>query len=146
MILGREHIMSRITKIYLPSMSIAFFFTMVYICLANLASGSLFVDIRFIIGILGFIASAEVMDALLGNINFQSYRGYFIAETAAVYILLVVFAYYGNWIDFTVPALVCMTAAYLAIMSFLHFYFYRRSKQDADQINSLLNRKSRENN
>lgn len=76
---------------------------------------------------------------LLGKIEFKSYVAYFLTEAALGYILfLVVVGYIGKGFSFTPGRITQVTIIYLLILAYVHYYFYRRTKRSAEEINELL--------
>lgn len=133
--------MKKIWKVYLPSSALTF--TAVVLCTSaqNLLVGYEALSNRWILQLFGYILVVEVMDALLGKIEFGSYRGYFLTEAVISYGWMLAFGYFGNWFSFTGRMLVYITILFFLIFGGIHVYFYRRTKNDADEINRMLQEK-----
>lgn len=133
--------MERIKNIYLPSAAITFTMVLVFVSLQNLWMGYEYQSNIWILEVFGYIFSMEVVDALIGRIEFRHYLSYFAVEAVIGYVLLfAVFGYFGDWFSYTPGSVLQATILYLLILSFIHYYFYSRSKSSANEINEMLNK------
>lgn len=131
--------MERIRNIYLPSTAITFTAVLLWVSILNLAEGCEYQNNRWILEVFGYIVLMEVIDVLICRIEFKHYLGYFLAEAVTGYALLFgIFGYFGNWFSYTPVRMVQITVMYLLILAYIHYYFYRRSKSSADEINEML--------
>lgn len=133
--------MKRLLEVYLPSLAITF--TAVVLCTSafDLMEGYEALSNWWILQLFGCIAVVEVMDALLGRIEFRSYRGYFLTEAVIAYGWVLIFGYLGKWFPFTGGTLLYITVMFVLIFSGVHVYFCRRAKSNADEINRMLQEK-----
>lgn len=131
--------MERIFKICLPSAAITYTAVVLCVSLCNRLEGYEYQSNGWLLGIFGFIVLTEVLDMLLAKIEFRSYMAYFLTEAVLDYILfMVLVGYVGNSFPFTPGRIAQVTVIFLAIMALVHYYFYRVSKRNADEINDLL--------
>lgn len=133
--------MEKIWKVYLPSLALTF--TAVVLCTSvlNLLEGYEALSNWWILQLFGYILVVEMLDALLGRIEFRSYRGYFLTEAVISYGWMLAFGYFGNWFSFTGGMLLYITVLFFLIFGGVHIYFCRRAKNDADEINRMLKQK-----
>lgn len=131
--------MERFRNIYLPSAAIGFTLTILCVSVLNLLEGYEYQSNWWIVQVFAYIVALEILDMGLGKIEFKKYITYFVTETALGYVLLfAVFGYFGNWFSYTPGRIVQVTAIYLLISIYIHYYFYRRAKRSAEEINALL--------
>ncbi len=131
--------MERIRNIYLPSTAIAFTAVILGVSVLNLIEGYEYQSNRWILEVFGYIILMEFLDVLLGKIEFKHYLGYFLVEAVTGYALLLgIFGYVGKWFSYTPSRIAQVTVMYLLVLAYIHYYFYRRSKSSADEINEIL--------
>ena len=131
--------MDRIRNIHVPSTAICFTLTILCASVLNLLDGYEYQSNRWIVEVFVYIVVMQIVDIALGKIEFKKYITYFVAETALGYLLLFgVFGYFGNWFSYTPGRIVQVAVMYLLICMYIHFYFYRRARNKADEINALL--------
>ena len=130
--------MNRIIKNYMPSFVITFTIAVLYSCVINLAEGSLYLSIRYVLELMVFLAAVQFVEWGLEQMDFRNYRRYLITEILLVYELLLSFAYFGKWISFRPGPVLQLTLVFAAAMALVHCYFRRVSRIYADQINSIL--------
>lgn len=109
-----------------------------YTGIMTLISGSGSLSMVFVAELSAYLLSAELIEGILDQINFKSMKTYLAAEAALMYGLLLLFAYYGEWIPFYMADILKLTLAFALIMSAVHAYFYRRERINAEQINRML--------
>lgn len=130
--------MKQILKIYIPSACITFTLTALFTCTSNLLQGNTGIYNAWFLQMFVFIVAIDVLDFVLGYVNFKSYSTYFFTEFALTYIAMLCFGYLGNWFSFTLHNLVIISIIFIIVYSCVHFYFYKMSHLQADEINSLL--------
>lgn len=131
--------MERIRTIYLPSTAITFMLVMLWVSVQNLLEGYEYQNNIWILEVFAYIVLMEFLDVLLCKVEFKRYLGYFFSEAVIGYgLLLGVFGYFGNWFTYTLDRIMKITVIYLLILAFVHFYFYCRSKNNANEINEML--------
>lgn len=130
--------MERILKTYMPSAALTFTLTLLVTCIWNLCSGYEFLSSWWILQVLGFIVIVEIMDYLLGMINFQRYWTYFLAETLLAYGVMLIFAYFGGWFSFTPGRIFEVTVIFFIICFCIHGYFRKRAERNVEEINCIL--------
>lgn len=131
--------MKAILKKYIPDFSVAFTMLVLLASITNLMNG----DTRdgfilFILEAAGYLLIAVVIDYLLGKVNYKSYISQFLTETCILYPITMACGLYLHWFGWSFTKLILYTFLYLFIMVLLHYYFYRVSKKDAEEINELL--------
>ncbi len=132
--------MKRILKTYIPSACITFTLTSLFTCTSNLLQGYMGIYNHWFLEMLAFIIIIEILDFALGYVDFNSYSVYFVTELALTYIAMLLFGYFCNWFSFTVQSLLLISIIFLVVFSCVHSYFYKMSRIQADEINSLLNK------
>lgn len=130
--------MKQIFKIYIPSACITFTLTALLTCISNLLQGNVGIYNAWFLQMFAFIVVIDILDFALGNINFKSYFMYFITELVISYSAMLGFGYLGNWFSFTLYNLIIISILFLIVYGCVHFYFYKMSHMQADEINSLL--------
>lgn len=130
--------MKRILKAYIPSTCITFTLTALFTCTSNLLQGYTAMYNFWFLQMFAFIVVIDVLDFALGYVNFNSYSAYFITEFILTYIAMLLFGYFCNWFSFTVQSLLVISIIFLIVFSCVHSYFYKMSRIQADEINSLL--------
>jgi len=131
--------MERIRNVYLPSAAIGFTLTILFVSVLNLVEGYEYQSNWWIVQVFAYIVVLEILDMALGKIEFKKYSTYFVVETVLGYLLLLgVFGYFGNWFSFTPRRIAQVTAIYLLVAGYIHYYFYRRARSNAEEINALL--------
>ena len=132
--------MKLILKTYIPSACITFTLTALFTCTSNLLQGNIGIYNHWFLQMFAFIVIIDVLDFILGYVNFNSYSAYFITEFILTYIAMLLFGYFCNWFSFTVQSLLVISIIFLVVFSCVHSYFYKMSRIQADEINSLLNK------
>ena len=132
--------MKRILKTYIPSACITFTLTALFTCTSNLLQGYMGIYNHWFLEMLAFIIIIEILDFALGYVDFNSYSVYFVTELVLTYIAMLLFGYICNWFSFTVQSLLLISIIFLVVFSCVHSYFYKMSRIQADEINSLLNK------
>ena len=130
--------MKQIFKIYIPSACITFTLTALLTCISNLLKGNAGIYNAWFLQMFAFIVVVDILDFALGYINFKSYLAYFTTEFVLAYIAMLGFGYLGNWFSFTLHNLILTSIIFVSVYSSVHFYFYKISHMQADEINNLL--------
>ena len=131
--------MERIRNIYLPSTAITFMAVILWVSALNLIQGCEYQSNRWILEVFGYIVTMEFLDVLISKIEFRHYLSYFLTEALIGYVVLMgIFGFFGNWFPYTPVGIAQVTVMYLLILAYIHYYFYRRSKNSADEINDML--------
>ena len=137
--------MSKIIKTYIPSLSIAFTFIIILATVYNIICGNTKDDfIYFIIQVVFYLIIAALVDWLIGMVNFKRYFSHLLTETIVLYPFTIGIAVWGKWFRATILNIVIYSLIYILAMITIHFYSYYISKQQADEINTILGKK-REN-
>lgn len=131
--------MNKILKTYLPALSIAFTFIVLYATISNLVTGY-FKDgfCFFILQVFIYLIVSIVVDLLLSFIDFRKYIYHFIVEMIMLYSITITMAFIGKWFVFNAIDIIWYSCIYILVMLAIHFYFYYISKKQASEINSLL--------
>lgn len=131
--------MSKVFKTYIPALSMAFTFMILFATIYNIICGNTKDDfLYFILEAVGFLLIAMVIDYLVGKINFNKYISHLCVETVLLYPFAIGAAILGKWFGATVLNIVVYSLIYIVVMIFIHYYFYDISKQQAEEINNLL--------
>lgn len=135
--------MEKIRKVYIPSTTIAFTLVVLWTSAGNVMNG-----IKnngygiFILQLFVYLIAAQACDILLSKIEFKSYLSYFLTEAGIFYGIMLLFAYFGKWFPFQIKNLVGTTVMFFAVCVYVHYYFYKIRKAEADEINRLLEERS----
>lgn len=132
--------MKRILKTYIPSACITFTLTALFTCTSNLLQGYTAMHNLWFLQMFAFITIIDLLDFALGYVDFHSYSVYFVTKLALTYIAMLLFGYFCNWFSFTVQSLLVISIIFFIVFSCVHSYFYKMSRIQADEINSLLNK------
>ena len=131
--------MSKLFKTYIPALSIAFTFMILFATAYNIICGNTKDDfLYFILEVAGFLLVAMAIDHLVGKINFNKYISHLCVETIFLYPFAIGVAIMGKWFGVTVLNVVAYSLIYIVDMISIHCYFYYISKQQAEEINNLL--------
>ena len=133
----KEQLLSRLSIIYIYYTLIVFF-SSTY----NLLMGYTIMSTRYFVELFLFLIVIIILDALLENVNFKSFWSCAAAETGIAYVLFLVFAYFLNWIAFTLEGLIHATILFLMIavlgISYINYKLKLRSKE----LNELLQKRN----
>lgn len=131
--------MSKLFKTYIPALSIAFTFMILFATIYNIMCGNTKDDfLYFILEVVGFLMIAMVIDCLVGKINFNKYISHLCVETIILYPFIIGVAIWGKWFGITALNIIVYSLVYVVVMIIIHYYFYCISKQQAEEINNLL--------
>lgn len=119
----------------LPSACISFTIIMLAASLINLFHSSFFV---FPIQLFCIILGCQAIDWLLSYVHFKSYLRYCLTESAILYAGALTAALLLDWISWKPASIGFFTLIFLAADVFLFWYFKRRQKLLAEEINQLL--------
>lgn len=136
--------MNKIFKTYLPALSIAFTFIVLYATISNIVTGY-FKDgfCFFILQVFIYLLVSIIIDLLLSFIDFKKYIYHFIIETITLYPITFVIAFISKWFVFSATNIIWYSCIYILAMISIHFYFYHISKKQATEINSFLELKNK---
>lgn len=87
-----------------------------------------------------WLAACQLVDILLGKINFKKWMHYCLAESALLYLLSLLFFRLLYWESFSLQRLLSFTAIFLVTDIFIFWYFRKRRQLQAAEINALLDR------
>ncbi len=87
-----------------------------------------------------WLAACQLVDILLGKINFKKWMHYCLAESALLYLLSLLFFRLLYWDSFSLQRLLSFTAIFLVTDIFIFWYFHKRRQLQAAEINALLDR------
>jgi len=129
----------KLFKTYIPALSMSFTFIVLYAAIMKIANGELENGFPyFIIKVIGYLVAAIIVDYVVGKINFKKYIYHFAVETSALYPITIAAAIWGKWFSISVFNIVWYSLLYIIVMIVMHYYFFRISKKQADEINELL--------
>ena len=103
------------------------------------------INVRFSIGnmyvleLFGVVMVAFVIWNLVGKIRFKSYIGFWMAEYAAMYVLIIVGGLALKWYDFTVWNIVVISGEFIVTMGVITYVLVKKEKIECDEINELIN-------
>jgi len=136
--------MRKVWRAYLPGICIGFTFSVLFSAIFNIVihngNEGYFL---FILQLFGFLVVINGMDYVLSFIDFKSYKTYFIVELILGYALFMAVSFVFHWFTFHLKNLMVMTAAYMAIYTFIHNYFNMLQKEKAEDINRLISKKEK---
>lgn len=139
--------MSKFFKTYLPAISMAFTFIMLYSTIRNISTGhSKEGFCFFILEVISYLVLSVIIDWIVSMIDFSKYIYHFFIETIALYPITIGFVIIGRWFTLNTFNIIWYSCLYVIAMIALHYYFYFVSKKQADDINSLLQKKKRSDN
>lgn len=131
--------MTKFLRIYLPAISMAFTFIVLYASVCNILSdytkdGFCF----FILEVIGYLVVSVLVDYFVSMIDFKKYICHFFVETLLLYPLTIGVALIGKWFCMNIYNIILYSCIYVIIMTAIHYYFYYISKRQANEINELL--------
>lgn len=131
--------MRKFLKVYLPGLSIAFTFIVLYSSIYNVLGGYTKDGFCiFILEVMAYLIISMLIDYLVSLINFSRFIIHFIIETFLLYPVTLGMAIMGNWFRINGINISIYSCIYVAAMIAIHCYFYYISKKQADTINNLL--------
>ena len=129
----------KVLKTYIPAISMCF---TVIILLAGIINfvreGRQNLFIVFAFEVAGYLILTCIFDELIGRLDFKTYLGHFLTETALLYPVNLFFALKFNWIGANTISILLCSAVYFFVMVVIHLYFYYMEKSSAEEINQLL--------
>lgn len=133
--------MKNLIFIRIPSTCICFTLIVVGNLIFNLLQGNS-VSPFFLI-LFGWLIACQFIDLLISKIEFQKWSHYCIMESIIFYLLsLFLFRLFvGHSMDISV--LVSFTVTFLITDGFIFWYFYKRQKMQAAEINELIQARGR---
>lgn len=102
------------------------------------------INVRFSIGnmyvleLFGVVVAAFVIWNLVGKIRFKSYIGFWMAEYAAMYVLIIVGGLALKWYDFAVRNMVVISGEFIVTMAVITYVLVKKEKIECDEINELI--------
>lgn len=85
-----------------------------------------------------WLAACQVIDQLMGKINFQKWSRYCITESVLLYVLSLLFCLLFLWGGFALSSFIVFTVIFLITDICVFWYFHKRQQIQADQINELI--------
>ena len=128
--------MKQFLFVRIPSICICFTGIMISSLVINLLSGWPVSPFPF--QVLGWIVVCQVIDWLLCHLDFKSWLQYYLVESSILYVATLAVALVFHWTAATVPSIVLFSILFLAVDSFVFWYFYRRQRLLAQELNQLL--------
>ena len=102
------------------------------------------INVRFSIGnmyvleLFGMVVAAFVIWNLVGKIRFKSYIGFWMAEYAAMYVLIIAGGLALKWYYFTVRNMVIISIEFLLTMGVITYVIVRKEKIECEEINEMI--------
>ena len=131
--------MNNFKKLHVPSVCITFTLVILSSCLWNvILENSENSYITYVFQVFAYLVIMRVVGVFIGKINFKKYSFYFITEMLIYYVVMLIFAYFGNWFGFRMENLLWVTGCFWAIGAYVHYHFYSIQRAEAEEINRLL--------
>lgn len=131
--------MTKFLRTYLPAVSMAFTFIVLYTSVCNLLSGYTKDGFCFfILQVICYLVVSMLVDYFVSMINFRKYIYHFFVETLLLYPLTIGAALIGKWFRINIYNIILYSCIYVMVMTAIHYYFYYISKKQADEINTIL--------
>ena len=92
----------------------------------------------YVLELFGVVVTAFVIWNLVGKIRFKSYIGFWAAEYAAMYVLIIAGGLALKWYDFTVRNMVIISIEFLLTMGVITYVIVRKEKIECEEINELI--------
>ncbi|WMJ88011.1 DUF3021 family protein [Anaerocolumna sp. MB42-C2] len=129
--------MKHIFNKYLSAVAIAYLFITLISDFFNLIIYNVnFSSLHFELVV--YLIIAVTLDAILYHVVFTRFLTHFLIETMLLYPVTLAFAYFGHWFLFHIGNLITNSLIYLSIISIIHIYFYHMAKEEAKEMNKLL--------
>lgn len=116
---------------------VAIDFTVVLL-IYSLINIRLFIGNMYVLELFGMVVAAYIIWNLVGKIKFKSYIGFWAAEYAAMYVLIIVGGLVLKWYDFTVRNMMIISGEFLLTMGVITYVLVRKEKIECDEINELI--------
>ena len=134
--------MKQFLFVRIPSICICFTALMLCSVGVNLLSGWSVSPFPF--QVLGWIVACQIIDWLLCHLEFKSWLQYYLVESSILYVSTLAVALLFRWTAATVQSIVVFSILFLAVDSFVFWYFYRRQRLLAQELNQLLQAQQRD--
>ena len=134
--------MKQFLFVRIPSICICFTAIMLCSLGVNLLSGWSVSPFPF--QVLGWIVACQIIDWLLCHLEFKSWLQYYLVESSILYVSTLAVALLFRWTAATVQSIVVFSILFLAVDSFVFWYFYRRQRLLAQELNQLLQAQQRD--
>lgn len=136
--------MTRFLRTYLPAVSMAFTFIVLYAAVYNVLSGYTKEGFCFfILEVVGYLAMSMLIDYLISMIDFKKYIYHFSVETILLYPITIGASIMGKWFHINIFNIIWYSCVYVIAMIAIHYYFYYISKKQAYEINTILQKNKR---
>ena len=82
--------------------------------------------------------ACQIIDWLLCHLDFRSWLHDYLVESSILYVATLAVALVFHWAAATVQSIVLFSILFLAVDSFVFWYFYRRQRLLPQELNQLL--------
>lgn len=128
--------MKNLLFIRIPSACICFTLITLATVFINLLSGSPVSSFPLIL--FGWIIACQIIDWMLSFINFKSWFRYCITESFFLYAGSLTVALLFDWMPLKAESFISFTLIFIIVDAFIFWYFRRRQKLLAEEINAML--------
>lgn len=133
--------MKNLLFVRIPSACICFTIIILAGTLSNLFNGTK--AWPFPLYLFGWILVCEGIDWLISLIDFKSWLWYCVTESLILYVVSLAVALMLHWISWEPVSVLIFTLIFGVADSFIFWYFWRRGKLLAEEINTLLHENTR---
>ena len=126
-------------NLFITSLALCFMYSTIFRSVFNLLSGYPQSSNIFNLQLLLFLFIIEGINLLLMKLPFKNYFSFMLTEAIISYPIYLISAYIFHWFDLTdIKMLLIMTLCFAGIFVLIAGHFYRRDREDADDINNLI--------
>lgn len=129
--------MKNLFSVRIPSICICFTLITLANALLNLFYGNTSLSL-FSLELFGWIVICQVIDWLLGHIDFKSWLAYCLTESTILYLGTLAVSLLFHWFAPNIRNFISFTLIFLVVDSFIFWYFKRRQELLAKEINGML--------
>lgn len=123
---------------HISRISLIFSAAVIAATLSNLLNGHLNKHYYYLLELFGFVIAIEAVYSLLAKIPFKSKLIYSIVNFSIMYLIFMIFSYFGSWLSFTISGFMLSTGIFLVIYGIISYYYSYTLKKDAIEINEKL--------
>lgn len=126
-------------NLFITSLALCFMYSTIFRSVFNLLSGYPQSSNIFNLQLLLFLFIIEGINLLLMKLPFKNYFSFMLTEAIISYPIYLISAYFFHWFDLTdIKMLIIMTLCFAGIFVLIAGHFYRRDREDAEDINNLI--------
>ncbi len=126
-------------KLFITSMALCYMYSSLFRSVFNMLGGYQQSSNIFNLQLILFLIIIESINLLLMKFPFKSYFSFMLTEAMIFYPIYLAASYFFHWFVLTdIKTLILQTLCFAGIFTLIAGHFYKRDREDADDINSLI--------